>query len=117
MVATYFEGLHDNTQLAASLPITALHIDLARNPEQLDHILNSLPTSLQLSLGIVDGRNVWKNDFKSSLELINKVVQKIGIERVLIAPSCSLLHSPCDLDNEINEKTLNPEIKQWLAFA
>src|SRR5690554_6678026 len=81
MVATYFEGLHDNTQLAACLPITALHIDLVRNPEQLDHVLNSLPSSLQLSLGIVDGRNVWKNDFKSSLELINKVVQKIGIER------------------------------------
>src|SRR3546814_216844 len=117
MVATYFEGLRNNTQLAASLPINALHIDLVRNPEQLDEVLNALPSSLQLSLGIVDGRNVWKNDFKSSLELVEKTVQKIGAERVLIAPSCSLLHSPCDLNNETNEKTLSPEIKQWLAFA
>jgi len=117
MVATYFEGLRDNTQLAASLPITALHIDLVRSPEQLDEVLNALPSKLKLSLGIVDGRNIWKNDFNNSLELINKAVQKIGIERVLIAPSCSLLHSPCDLTNETNEKTLTPEIKQWLAFA
>src|SRR5690606_7226225 len=117
LVATYFEGLRDNTHLAASLPITALHIDLIRCPEQLDEVLNILPPHLQLSLGIVDGRNVWKNDFNNSLGLIDKVVHKIGTERVLIAPSCSLLHSPCDLTSETNELTLTPEIKQWLSFA
>ncbi|MFS4428610.1 5-methyltetrahydropteroyltriglutamate--homocysteine S-methyltransferase [Chryseobacterium sp. S90] len=114
IVATYFEGLNDNESLAASLPVNVLHLDLVRNPEQLDEILNGIPESLSLSLGVVDGRNIWKNDFEKSLSFIRKAVEKLGSERVLIAPSSSLLHSPCDLDFEI---TLNPEIKNWLAFA
>jgi 5-methyltetrahydropteroyltriglutamate--homocysteine methyltransferase len=65
----------------------------------------------------VDGRNIWKNDFKKSLALIEKATNTIGKDRVLIAPSCSLIHSPCDLDLETNDATLTPEIKQWLAFA
>jgi len=114
IVATYFEGLNDNESLAASLPVNVLHLDLVRNPEQLDEILNGIPESLSLSLGVVDGRNIWKNDFEKSLSFIRKAVEKLGSERVLIAPSSSLLHSPCDLDFET---TLNPEIKNWLAFA
>lgn len=114
IIATYFEGLKDNLQLATSLPVSTLHIDLVRCPEQLDDVLNTLPINMSLSLGVVDGRNVWKNDFQQSLELINKAVSKIGIERIMIAPSCSLLHSPCDLDFETK---LSPEIKQWFAFA
>jgi 5-methyltetrahydropteroyltriglutamate--homocysteine methyltransferase len=65
-------------------------------------------------LGVVDGRNIWKNDFQKSLSLITKALEKLGTERVWVAPSCSLLHSPCDLDFE---QKMNPEIKQWLAFA
>ncbi|MCW1962461.1 5-methyltetrahydropteroyltriglutamate--homocysteine S-methyltransferase [Chryseobacterium viscerum] len=114
MVATYFEGLNDNGLLAVSLPVNVLHIDLVRNPEQLDDILNIVPESLSLSLGVVDGRNIWKNDFEKSLYFINKAIEKLGSERILIAPSSSLLHSPCDLDFETS---LNPEIKNWLAFA
>lgn len=117
LVATYFEGLKDNLVLAASLPVHALHIDLVRNPQQLDEVLNAIPEQLILSLGVVDGRNVWKNDFEQSLSIINKAVAQLGSNRVLIAPSCSLLHSPCDLDLETNDETLTPEIKQWLAFA
>ncbi|WP_367866882.1 5-methyltetrahydropteroyltriglutamate--homocysteine S-methyltransferase [Pedobacter sp. WC2423] len=117
LVATYFEGLKDNLVLAASLPVHALHIDLVRNPEQLDEVLKAIPGQLILSLGVVDGRNVWKNDFEQSLSIIKKAVAQLGSERVLIAPSCSLLHSPCDLDLETNDQTLTPELKQWLAFA
>ncbi|WP_438711794.1 5-methyltetrahydropteroyltriglutamate--homocysteine S-methyltransferase [Aquimarina muelleri] len=117
MIATYFDGLKDNLSLAVSLPVCALHIDLVRCPEQLDDVLNNIPESLSLSLGIIDGRNIWKNDFETSLLFIKKAVKKIGCDRVMIAPSCSLLHSPCDLDLETNEETLLPEIKQWLAFA
>ncbi len=117
IVATYFEGLRDNTILATSLPVSVLHIDLVRCPEQLDELLNTLPKNLNLSLGVVDGRNIWKNDFQNSLTLINKAIEKIGAGRIMIAPSCSLIHSPCDLDLETNEGTLTPEIKQWLAFA
>jgi len=117
LLATYFEGLKDNASLAIALPVCALHIDLVRNPEQLQEILSIIPNSLSLSLGIVDGRNIWKNDFRNSLKIIDKAAAKIGKERIFIAPSCSLLHSPCDLDSETNDAVLTPEIKQWLAFA
>jgi 5-methyltetrahydropteroyltriglutamate--homocysteine methyltransferase len=114
IVASYFDGLKDNTSLAVSLPVNTLHVHLVRNPEQLDDILNNIPENLNLSLGVVDGRNIWKNDYEKSLSFIRKAVEKLGSERILIAPSCSLLHSPCDLDFETN---INPEIKNWLAFA
>lgn len=114
IVATYFDGVKDNTSLAVSLPVNTLHVDLVRNPEQLDDILNVIPESLSLSLGVIDGRNIWKNDYEKSLSFIRKAVEKLGSERIFIAPSCSLLHSPCDLDFETS---LNPEIKNWLAFA
>lgn len=117
LIATYFEGLKDNLSLATSLPVCALHIDLVRAPEQLDEVLSALPKQLSLSLGIVDGRNIWKNNFQLSLAYIQKAADKIGENRILIAPSCSLIHSPCDLDLETNEKTLTPEMKQWMAFA
>ncbi|MCA6066508.1 5-methyltetrahydropteroyltriglutamate--homocysteine S-methyltransferase [Chryseobacterium sp. RG1] len=117
IVATYFEGLKDNLSLATSLPVDVLHIDLVRCPEQLDEVLDNIPNHLSLSLGVVDGRNIWKNDFQHSLQFIKKAVQKIGSERVFIAPSCSLLHAPFDLDSEKNEEVLSSEIKQWMAFA
>ncbi|MFC3757389.1 5-methyltetrahydropteroyltriglutamate--homocysteine S-methyltransferase [Chryseobacterium tructae] len=114
IVTTYFEGLKNNIPLAASLPVNVLHIDLVRNPEQLEDVLHSTPESLSLSLGVVDGRNIWKNDYERSLSIIQKAIEKLGSERVFIAPSCSLLHSPCDLDFETD---LTAEIKNWLAFA
>jgi 5-methyltetrahydropteroyltriglutamate--homocysteine methyltransferase len=114
LVATYFEALLDNTQLAVSLPITALHVDLVRAPEQLDKVLASIRNNLQLSLGVVDGRNVWKNDYQKSISLITRAVEKLGSDRVIIAPSCSLLHSPIDLEMET---AIDPEIKNWMAFA
>ncbi|CAM1360643.1 5-methyltetrahydropteroyltriglutamate--homocysteine methyltransferase [Tenacibaculum litoreum] len=114
IVTTYFEGLKDNLSLANTLPIDALHIDLVRCEEQLDDVLNTLPENRILSLGIVDGRNIWKNDFEKSLQLIQKATDVLGSNRVFVAPSCSLLHTPCDLELET---TLDNQIKQWLAFA
>jgi 5-methyltetrahydropteroyltriglutamate--homocysteine methyltransferase len=115
ILANYFECYGDNLETALSLPVEVLHLDLVRCPSQLDDILShaSLGTQI-LSLGVVDGRNIWKNDFQQSLKTIQKAVEKVGNDRVWIAPSCSLLHSPNDLDFE---QKLNPEIKQWLAFA
>ncbi len=116
-VATYFDGLKDNTALAINLPIDILHLDLVRDENQIDEILNQIPSQLKLSLGLVDGRNIWKNDFQKSLSTIEKVVNKIGEKRVIISTSCSLLYSPCDLDLETNEKNLPTTIKDWFAFA
>ncbi|GEN69563.1 5-methyltetrahydropteroyltriglutamate--homocysteine S-methyltransferase [Chryseobacterium rhizosphaerae] len=114
IIATYFDGLKDNASLAVSLPADVLHIDLVRNPEQLEDILNTIPENLSLSLGVVDGRNIWKNNYEKSLTFIKKATEKLGTERIFVAPSCSLLHSPCDLDFET---ALQPEIKNWLSFA
>ncbi|WP_316801542.1 5-methyltetrahydropteroyltriglutamate--homocysteine S-methyltransferase [Pedobacter frigidisoli] len=114
LVATYFEALLDNAALAVNLPISALHIDLVRAPDQLDDVLAMIPEKVQLSLGVVDGRNVWKNNYEKSLSLVAKAVALLGEDRVMIGPSCSLLHSPIDLELET---AIDPEIKNWMAFA
>ncbi len=114
LIASYFEGLRDNVKLAASFPVQALHIDIVRAPEQLANILHLIPEDMLLSLGVVDGRNIWKNDYAKSISLIDQAVQKIGKDRILISPSCSLLHVPYDLNLETN---LNSEIKNWMAFS
>jgi 5-methyltetrahydropteroyltriglutamate--homocysteine methyltransferase len=119
ILANYFDCFGENLATALSLPVHTLHLDLVRCPLQLDDILESnlLSNSTSLSLGVVDGRNIWKNDFKKSVTLIQKAIDALGTDRIFIAPSCSLIHSPCDLDLESNEETLTLEIKQWLAFA
>lgn len=117
LLASYFEGLGDNTSLAVSLPVDALHIDLARAPGQLEDVLRQFPEDKTLSLGIVDGRNIWRNDFDSSLELIRQTADILGYDRVFIAGSSSFLHVPYDLNLETKEEVLTPEIKQWMAFA
>ncbi|GGA84684.1 5-methyltetrahydropteroyltriglutamate--homocysteine S-methyltransferase [Puia dinghuensis] len=119
ILASYFECYGQNLSTVLSLPVQTIHLDLVRCPSQLDDILATsfVNSKTRLSLGVVDGRNIWKNDFQQSLYLIKKAAEKIGGDRLLIAPSCSLLHSPCDLDGETNNAVLTPEIKQWLSFA
>ena len=117
IVATYFEALGNNEGIAVNLPVHALHLDLVRGENQLDTILSKVPASLTLSLGVVEGRNIWKNDYENSLKKIKQAVDALGKDRVWIAPSSSLLHVPFDLDNENNEESLPAEVKNWLAFA
>ncbi|MBX2924356.1 MAG: 5-methyltetrahydropteroyltriglutamate--homocysteine S-methyltransferase [Chitinophagaceae bacterium] len=119
ILASYFECYGENLHTVLELPIQVLHLDLVRCPSQLDDILQTdlVRSKTILSLGVVDGRNIWKNDFEKSLELIKKAQGKLGSERLWISPSCSLLHVPCDLDLETNDKVLTPGIRQWLAFA
>ncbi|MFD2889947.1 5-methyltetrahydropteroyltriglutamate--homocysteine S-methyltransferase [Chitinophaga cymbidii] len=114
IVATYFEGLKENTALAAGLPVCCLHIDLTRAPQQLEKVLQALPPKTSLSLGVVDGRNIWKNDYETSLAFLRKAVAALGEARVMIAPGCSLLHTPADLELETE---LDPEMRSWMAFA
>lgn len=111
MLATYFGALGNNLGLAASLPIDGLHVDLVRAPEQLDPLLATAPADLLLSLGVVDGRNVWRADLEALLDRLEPVAARRDL---ILAPSCSLLHTPVDL---ALEKGLDPEIAQWLAFA
>ena len=114
-VATYFGGLEDNLPTALDLPIDALHLDLDRGAGQLQAALDhGVPDDLALSLGVVDGRNVWRADLDSLLETVQAAVDALGTDRVLVGPSCSLLHVPVDLDTE---PALSDDMKRWFAFA
>ena len=114
MLTTYFEALGENLALATSLNTAGLHIDLVRAPHQLPEVLAALQPTQTLSLGIVEGRNIWLTDFAHAQSLITTAVNTLGPDRVLIAPSCSLLHTPHDLRSETK---LNPRVKGWLRFA
>jgi 5-methyltetrahydropteroyltriglutamate--homocysteine methyltransferase len=114
LLATYFGELRDNLPLATSLPVNVLHLDVTRAGAELNRAFELLPSSMSLSLGVVDGRNIWRNNFELSLQQIGQAKRILSLERILIAPSCSLLHSPVTLRKEI---TLDAEIKEWLAFA
>ena len=113
LVATYFSGLEDNLGLAVSLPVEGLHVDLVRAPDQLHAILDRLPTYKVLSLGLVNGRNVWRCDLENALAQLQEAEERFG-DNLWVAGSCSLLHSPVDLDRETR---LDAELKSWLAFA
>jgi 5-methyltetrahydropteroyltriglutamate--homocysteine methyltransferase len=114
MLATYFGGLGDNFDTALSLPAGGLHIDLVRAPGQLDNVLAWAPQELVLSLGVIDGRNIWRANLPALLDRLEPVVTKRGTDHVQIAASCSLLHVPIDLDYETD---LDPDLKTWLAFS
>jgi len=114
LVSTYFGALRDNTELATNLPVAGLHIDLVRAPEQLGPVLAALPADKLLSIGVVDGRNIWRSDLDAAFALVSRAWDHLGPERLEIAPSCSLLHVPVDLDAET---ALDAELKSWLAFA
>lgn len=113
-LATYFEDLADNLELTFDLGCDSVHVDLVRAPQQLNEILKFIKPNQLLSLGLIDGRNIWVNNFHNSLALINKAIAAIGHERLIIAPSCQLLHVPVDL---AEETILDNEIKSWLSFA
>jgi 5-methyltetrahydropteroyltriglutamate--homocysteine methyltransferase len=114
MLTTYFGAIGDNLDLALSLNTNGLHLDLVRAPEQLQTLIGKKPATPQISLGLVDGRNVWRADLSAAVEKIEKAATAFGKDRITIAPSCSLLHSPVDLDLETK---LDPEIRNWMAFA
>lgn len=115
LLTTYFGDLRENMELAFSLPVAGVHLDLSnRAPHQYKDAVAIIPEGMMLSLGLVDGRNIWKNDIHNSLNVAEFVEGHIGKDRIMIAPSCSLLHTPVDLDSEIS---LDEKIKSWLAFA
>jgi 5-methyltetrahydropteroyltriglutamate--homocysteine methyltransferase len=114
LIATYFADLGDNLPVALGLPVAGVHLDLVRGPDQLDRALATAAADLTLSLGVISGRNVWRADLDHALETVERAVTRLGDQRVLVAPSCSLLHVPLDLDAE---PELDDELKVWFAFA
>ncbi|MDR1076802.1 MAG: 5-methyltetrahydropteroyltriglutamate--homocysteine S-methyltransferase [Xanthomonadaceae bacterium] len=115
LLTTYFGALDDNLPLAASLPVGGLHIDLVRGKDQLDTVLETLPENRVLSVGLIDGRNIWRSDLDQALALAKRASARVGTERLWLAPSCSLLHVPVDLSHE--RKSMSEDLYSWLAFA
>ena len=113
LLATYFASLDDNLGLAAGLPVDGLHVDLVRAPEQLPAVLDRLSTYKVLSVGVVNGRNVWRCDLEAALAHLQQARERFGAN-LWVASSCSLLHSPVDVRRE---DRLDAELKSWLAFA
>jgi 5-methyltetrahydropteroyltriglutamate--homocysteine methyltransferase len=114
LVTTYFGGLRDNLDTALRLPVAGLHLDLVRAPDRLDQVAGNAPRDLVLSLGLIDGRNVWRANLPAILDRIEPIVARRGADRLIIGPSCSLIHVPIDLALETD---LDPDLKNWLAFA
>ena len=114
MVANYFGALADNRELFVSLPVAALHIDGVRGVEEVEAVAARLSDDKLLSVGIVDGRNIWKTDLTRALDRLQPVLGELGSERLIVAPSCSLLHCPVTLRSE---HKLDDELLNWLAFA
>jgi len=113
LLATYFGELRDNLQLACELPVAGLHIDAVSAPAEVSRVADWLPSHKILSLGVVNGRNIWKSDLNGILDWLEPLNEKLG-GRLWLAPSCSLLHVPVDL---AREQELDTEIRSWLAFA
>ena len=113
LLATYFGSLQENLYLACNLPVAGLHIDAVNARQEMTQILNLLPSHKVLSLGVVNGRNIWKTDLNAVLTWLEPIATGLG-PRLWLAPSCSLLHVPVDL---ASERKLDTEIQSWLAFA
>ncbi len=112
LLTTYFESLGKNLALACSLPVAGLHVDLVRGADQLAAVLKAWPADKLLSLGVVDGRNIWRADLDKALTVLRAAQGRPG--GLAVATSCSLLHVPVDL---MREQRLDAEFKSWLAFA
>ncbi|MFT3778423.1 MAG: 5-methyltetrahydropteroyltriglutamate--homocysteine S-methyltransferase [Ottowia sp.] len=113
LLATYFGPLQENAYLAANLPVAGLHVDAVSDREGVRPLINLLPPHKVLSLGVINGRNIWKTDLAAVLDWLEPIAERLG-DRLWIAPSCSLLHVPVDL---AQEQKLDAEVKSWLAFA
>nr|WP_315251644.1 5-methyltetrahydropteroyltriglutamate--homocysteine S-methyltransferase [uncultured Duganella sp.] len=113
LVATYFGQLQENLYLLAKLPVAGVHIDAINGHDDIRPLLNLLPDHKVLSLGVINGRNIWKTDLNRVLDWLEPLAERLG-DRLWIAPSCSLLHVPVDLNSE---HRLDADIQSWLAFA
>ncbi|AZG09754.1 5-methyltetrahydropteroyltriglutamate--homocysteine S-methyltransferase [Pigmentiphaga sp. H8] len=113
LLATYFGQLQENLPLVCELPVQGVHLDAVNARAEVEPLIAGLPADRVVSLGVINGRNIWKTDLNGVLDWLAPVAAQLG-ERLWIAPSCSLLHVPVDLDSE---QKLDAEVKPWLAFA
>ena len=113
-LASYFGTVVPNLDALKGLPVSGFHFDFVRAPEQFNDVIAAIGPNQTLSVGIVDGRNIWKNNFAKSSDFVQQAIAKLGAERVIVATSSSLLHTPVDL---ANESKLDAELKNYFSFA
>ena len=113
LLATYFGQLQENLPLVAELPVEGVHLDAINARQEVASLIAKLPADRVVSLGVINGRNIWKTDLNGVLDWLEPVARQLG-DRLWIAPSCSLLHVPVDLNSE---QKLDADVKSWLAFA
>ena len=116
LLTSYFDGILENISLFQEISVQALHIDLVENSNQLEKVLSffSRKSKMILSLGVIDGRNIWKNNYTNSIQKIEKAIESIGEDRIMIAPNCSLLHVPIDIECE---HSIHVDVKNRMSFA
>ncbi len=112
LLATYFGGLENNLFTALELPVDGIHLDRVRGNDDLEQVIPRLGNKV-LSLGVINGRNIWRTDLDAALNDLLPVRSELD-EQLWLAPSCSLLHCPVDLDQEDG---LDDELKSWLSFS
>jgi len=113
LLATYFGQLKENLPLLCELPVAGVHLDAINAKDEVKSLIENLNDQQVVSLGVINGRNIWKTDLTALLDWLEPISKLLG-ERLWVAPSCSLLHVPVDLDSEVK---LDAEIKNWLAYA
>ncbi|WP_341655664.1 5-methyltetrahydropteroyltriglutamate--homocysteine S-methyltransferase [Blattabacterium cuenoti] len=116
ILTSYFDGMSENISLFQDISVQSLHIDLVEDSSQLEKLLSffSKESKTILSLGLINGRNIWKNNYANSIQKIEKSIKFIGEDRIMIAPNCSLLHVPIDIEYE---NSIHIDIKNRMSFA
>ncbi|WJM82949.1 5-methyltetrahydropteroyltriglutamate--homocysteine S-methyltransferase [Pectobacterium brasiliense] len=111
LLTTYFDSVSQNLETIKTLPVQGLHVDLVHGKDDAATLSVQLPANWVLSLGVINGRNVWRADLSNWFERLQPLV---GTRDLWLGSSCSLLHSPIDLSVEVR---LDDEVKSWFAFA
>ena len=115
LLTSYFSSAYPNFNILKKINVTGIHLDLINTKsEELNKILKNFPMNKFLSAGLINGRNIWKNNLFKSIETIKKIKKKINDDKLIISSSCSLLHSPVDLNKE---QKIDRRINDWLSFA
>src|SRR5437764_204903 len=115
LVQTYYGHVGDAFETLAGLPVDPIGLDFVRGPRNLELLRrDGLPEEMHLAAGVVDGRNAWRADLGAALGTLENAANMVRPERIVVTPSCSLLHVPYD---STRETSLDPEQRGWLAFA
>ncbi|WP_294901781.1 5-methyltetrahydropteroyltriglutamate--homocysteine S-methyltransferase [Tatumella sp. UBA2305] len=112
LLTSYFDSIGQNLPVIRELPVQGLHVDLVHGSDDILSLNEQLPADWLLSVGVINGRNVWRADLSRWYQRLQPLVAQR--QQLWIGTSCSLLHSPIDLRSETR---LDDEVKSWFSFA